>query len=137
MGLFRPFISTKFSKIKVRALSRSLLFISLNVLVLAPTAVMARSLNFIFNKDQKLSRRIINSITYSRGNSENCAPSIPSFRVEWLKLRTLTSSVNFHSASPRNAATQRKNFAPFLSNDAINNFSVFFSYFFLYFSFFN
>ena len=46
-------------------------------------------------------------------------------RVERLKL--WTSLVNFHLASPRNTATQRTNFTPFLSNHVISNFSFFFS----------
>ena len=53
-------------------------------------------------------------------------------RVEWLKL--WTSFVNFHSASPRNTATQSANFAPFLSNQVISNVSLSFSSLFSFFS---
>ena len=50
-----------------------------------------------------------------------------SLRVEWLKL--WTGFFSFHSASPRNTATQRENFAPFLSKHVISSFSPFFSSF--------
>ena len=42
--------------------------------------------------------------------------------------------VSFHATSPRNTATQRANFAPFLSNQVISNFPLFFSYLFSFFS---
>ena len=79
------------------------------------------------------------SIPYSRGNyytfCESCAPSF----TPCLAVKTqfqLTHFVSFHSASPRNTATQRENFAPFLSDHLINNFSLFFPLFFLAFPFF-
>ena len=53
-------------------------------------------------------------------------------RVERLKL--WTSFVSLHSASQRNTVTQRANFAPFLSNQVISNFPLFFSSFFSFFS---
>ena len=74
----------------------------------------------------------IKSISYSRGDYYRNFPKIfllHSQHVEQLKL--WTSFVSFHSALPRNTATQRTKFMPFSSNQVISLFPLFFLFPFL------
>ena len=136
MWLFSPF--HLYHIFKHRSTSwpnRSLLFT--NLLVLVPTAVIARSFNFnpLKTKIRHFSLKYI-SILYhipEAITTRHFPKIVPlhSLRVERLKL--WTSFVSFYSASPRNTATQRANYTPFLSNHVINKFFSFFLFFFLLF----
>ena len=109
-------ISTKinFQTLKCEP-NRSLL--STNLLVLVPTAVMARSLILtsqplktkIRNFSGKVSSLYRNPGVITREIFRNCAPSFTARRA----VETLNQLCQLSFSSPRNTVTQRANFAPF------------------------